>query len=116
MKRALAAIALSVTLTNSLWMPGRAMAANFYSGNQLLDYCTHKDTRPEHFCLGFIAGISDAIIAYTSSEVPTCIPDGATPNQIKDIVVRFLEEEPGTRDRAAVSLILVALAVEFPCE
>lgn len=97
-------------------MPDRAMAANFYSGNQLLDYCTRPDIRPEHFCLGFIAGISDAITAYTASEVPTCIPDSATPTQIKDIVVKFLHDEPGKRNVAAVSLILIALAVAFPCE
>lgn len=116
MKRALATTVLSVALAGAVWIPDRAMAANFYSGNQLLDYCTRPDITPEHFCLGFIAGISDAITAYTASEVPTCIPDSATPTQIKDIVVRFLQNEPTNRDRPAVSLILIALAVAFPCE
>jgi hypothetical protein len=42
------------------------------------------------------------------------IPDKMTQEQLTNVIVKYLNEHPERRDRAAVLLVLVALKQAFP--
>jgi hypothetical protein len=45
-----------------------------------------------------------------------CIPSEATLAQVRDVVIRYLQEHPEERHYAASSLSLRALVLAFPCK
>jgi hypothetical protein len=86
---------------------------NFYSGDALLSLCQASDS---NFCMGYIAGIADAVTSGPVSGWRACIPISATVEQVRDVVVGFLTAHPENRHFAALSLGAAALAGAFPCK
>jgi hypothetical protein len=90
-----------------------------YSGNDLLRDCTNdKAIKSLSFCLGFIAGTwSGAAIEgvdYHPGKPNFVIPSEADLPQLKDVVVKFLNEHPEERHLSAGVLVLLALKEAFP--
>ena len=86
---------------------------NFYSGDALLSLCQASDS---NFCMGYIAGIADAVTSGPVSGWRACVPISATVQQVRDVVVEYLTAHPENRHFAAVSLGAAALAGAFPCK
>lgn len=101
MKTLIAAALLAATTTAS---------AQFVSGNSL-----HKDLSgslgDRMFAMGFIAGISDAY-----DEDVFCLPPRTQLGQIRDVVTKFLIDNPKERHNPAGVLVLVSLMESFPCK
>jgi hypothetical protein len=93
----------------------------FENGNNILEACSQPyGTLPGGFCLGYIAGITDAAnvtqpIGETINGGTACVPAGVPVTQAKDVVMNFLRKHPEQRYLAAVDLIVRALAEAFPC-
>jgi hypothetical protein len=92
----------------------------FETGNDLYEKCsTAPNTLTQGFCLGYSAGISDAMsIKPALNPVNTysrCLSQNVTMGQIADVVEQYLQENPAKRHFAAIALIAEALANAFPC-
>ena len=104
---------LSIVLMLLLGSPARAAV---YSGNTLLDRCNDNENVSWGACLGYITAVSDVL---NGGDViagwKACNPKNVTPGQARDIVVRWLEENPKERHYSANSLVAIALSEAFPC-
>lgn len=97
---------------------GPALAAQpgdyFYDGNKL-----HEACQIDHgFCVGYVAGIVDSygyIASYSSGPLQFCLPHNATAQQVSDVAVKYLDDNPAQRHMTAALLVLAAVKQAFPC-
>ena len=90
-----------------------AMAhAEFMTGNQLHSKLNSTDVSERIQALGYIQGVFDA-----GQHFRHCAPDniGITAGQIKDIVLKYLNDRPALRNITADLLIIDALKQIWPC-
>lgn len=111
-----------------------ALHASTLDGNELLKSCRQYD-KPESaasapddtlslgFCLGYVAGVTNALLAEQATGnnkgggVHACFPqDGITNNQAALIVIKRLKDNPGMLHLPAGALVMWALAQDFPCK
>lgn len=98
-------------LVASLLAVSSVANATYYTGNELFNKLTSKDTIDKMFALGYIAGVHDAM-----EGVAVCAPQGVTLGQLNDVVLRKLRAIPEHRHNSADSLIFAALSEAFPCK
>lgn len=86
----------------------------FISGNKLLELCTQDDQLQ---CIGYVEGASDMLQTFDAfAKAKTlCMSDKVTARQEKDIVVKYLTDNPATRDQAAGGIVMIALNEAFGC-
>jgi Rap1a immunity proteins len=92
--------------------------ASTYSGNDLLRDCSDRNDGPSFsFCLGYINGLRDGVVfasvglgAKPSFEISEKVELG----QLKDVVVKYLNEHPEERHSRAAVLVQSALVRAFP--
>lgn len=73
------------------------------TGNTLHNRCLGKEgSLMEAWCVGYIQGVAE-------NSPHICPPSGATIGQSKDIVVKFLKEQPQERHPPATKVVVVAL-------
>jgi hypothetical protein len=95
-------------------LPASAETATaFYSGNALWNECSGDNAFQSGLCMGFVAGISDAM---SLAAIKACFPPGVTVGQTADVVKRFLGQHPERRHEAAAGLVAQALSEAFPCK
>jgi hypothetical protein len=63
------------------------------------------------YAMGFILGVHDV---YEDQII--CSGANVTGGQLRDIVRKFLENNPSERDLPAHLLVMIALGKAFPCE
>lgn len=85
----------------------------YYKGNDLHELCKDFPTECRIYVQGVVDGQLAAVMA-TSRDVAYCIPEASTPDQVKDVVFRYLEEHPERRHQMAGSLIANALSDAWP--
>jgi len=100
--------AIALLLTACLSVPAHA---GFMSGNMLLSNIQSEETYKRAYALGFILGVHDA---YEDQVI--CSGANVTGGQVRDIVKKFLENNPSERDMPAHLLVMIALVKAFPCE
>ena len=87
-------------------------AAQFYTGNDLLQYCQSKSRIEIGICHGIIAGGSDMMKALGAG----CqYRNQVTVGQLIDVVTKLLREQPKIRDLPASELVRLALQQSFSC-
>lgn len=87
----------------------------FETGNSLLDKCQSQMIVENGVCYGFLEGISDSLNrGRTDSNF--CIPKGVNAAQLKEIFVRFLQNNPNMRHFTAVSLASEIFKTNFNCK
>ena len=84
----------------------------FTNGNELLRDCEAEPGVNSGVCYGYIRGIADA----GSSNGQYCIPEGVKVIQVKEIVVKFLNENPKMLNSPNYSLVHEPLLASFPCK
>jgi hypothetical protein len=88
--------------------------------NELLRDCTHPS--PGSFtaglCLGYLKGAAEMsrLREKLPQLPPVCVPDAVTVGQLRNIVVRYLEEHPEELHYSSIVVLNNALAEAFPCE
>lgn len=127
------ALALSAACVLALTTEARAQNV---SGNQLYDVCSADLSEARGLCAGYHMGLVDGlsygaftVFASASSEgvsvqevntlvevtLGYCIPPSATNEQIQDVNLRYLEDNPALRHESARYLFTQAMAEAFPC-
>lgn len=54
--------------------------------------------------------------AHTRRTLLFCVPEGVTNDQIVDVVIDFLERNPGQRHQGSVNLVFTVFMEAFPCQ
>lgn len=88
--------------------------------NELLRDCTHPSpgTFTAGLCLGYLKGVAEMsrLREKLPKLPPVCVPDAVTVGQVRNIVVRYLEEHPEELHYSSIILVTNALDEAFPCE
>ncbi len=92
-----------------LMMPCVAYA-QYYSGNTLLEKMRSSDVSDRFLALGYIMGVSDM-----GQGVIHCSGQNVTAGQTRDVIRKYLEQNPQIRDISADTIASVALGQAWPC-
>jgi hypothetical protein len=93
------------------------VAAQGLTGNELFADCTESSRSPKYWlCSGYVRGIAEARQGSTAGTWRYCPPEGATQEQLMDVVVKYLRESPASRHKPAVLLVSLALIDAWPCK
>lgn len=84
--------------------------AGFDTGNELFSKMNDESQARRMYALGFVLGVHDMLEGDL-----VCAGDNVTAGQLRDIVKKFLTENPSMRNRPAVILSGIAMAQAFPC-
>ena len=90
----------------------QAQRVSKVDGNHLLTYCTAKATTP---CDAYLDGVGDGIEGEGRAKADACIPVTVTTAQLRDVVVKYLHNNPQTRQMKAGVLVTRAFSAAFPC-
>lgn len=113
MKQLLAGVVVAATLLPASAGITAESVTMFQNGNQLYDRCTEPN---REMCLGYVAGIFDALASGASiAGYSACMPSGTTVQQAVDVAMLFFTSHPEMRQYAAAGLVAQALADGFPC-
>jgi hypothetical protein len=83
--------------------------ATFFTGNELYSRMNGSDVQ-KLTALGYVLAIHDTFFG----EV-ICSPPAVTAGQMRDVVQKYLQENPTNRDMGAAVLSMIALGSAYPC-
>ena len=96
---------------------GKGHMAN---GSELLTFCAKSSGHTQSACLGYIAGVSDAIIndliRDKASPVKACIPKSMKAGDRAAVVIKWLSRHSNELRKPAATLVVRALSEAFPCQ
>jgi len=114
-------LALAVTVS-----PSKAQNRE-YTGNDWLEKCSADASKSESLankadswtnlgmCYGYLIAISD-IVSIIPESLRYCLAQGVTMDQVRQVTLKYLRENPGKTHEPFVSLVLDALREAFPCK
>ena len=95
------------------------------TGNTLFEQCTRERDSATYWyddatCTAYIQGFVEGATSFQElwpKERPKaiCLPAKATAGQIRDVVVKYLNQHPERRHLPAMMSILTATVAAFPC-
>ncbi len=89
-------------------------------GEALLKWCETEDEADMFLCMGYLAGVSDALeaISFTAGwgTSGVCRPRGTTLGKVRDEVIAWAKDNPRMQGRAGSVMVISALQDAFPCE
>jgi len=93
---------------------------DLYTGNFWLKQCTSKDASPQAACLGMVMAV-DSYGMLLSKESPGsqfvfCRPGQVKIGQMKDIAVKYMEDNPARQHLMFVGLVTEAMQKAYPCK
>ena len=116
------------------------VSAEALDGNRLYSACTSESPAEKIFCVGYIIGALEglkygafiAVSAYEAAHederttpefvdimadlyLGYCIPGNANNEQVSDVVISYLRDNPSDRHNTARALITEAFVKAFPC-
>ena len=108
-------IAASLALTP---MAARAQVVVPDNGNEILKNCRETDYFSQGLCYGYIRGISHTLDAWATANkvTPYCRPDKVTFQQLRDVVVSYVEAYPAKRTLPSALLVAQAESAAWPCQ
>ena len=118
--------ALVLTASPFIAIPARAGSAPVDSGNTILERCQGYDnnwnTYDGGFCMGFLFGTVNQAVNRNNPAAGRkmgppliCLPDGVTFEQMRKIVVRWLNNHRESLNKAGTYLVIQALQETYPC-
>jgi hypothetical protein len=111
------AFRLSAVIMLGVLLPAAPSLAAFRDGNGLLQLCTATIGAQMDFCYGYIDAVTDYLVVNNvMGDISACITTELDDGQLRDLVIRFLRQNPKLRRVAASELIARALAEAFPCQ
>ena len=85
------------------------------SGNVLKGACGSKNKHDQGICLGFAIAIAAVVGDEPYLGWRACIPEGVMRAQVRDVMVKHLDDHPEKLHHNADSLVARAFAEAFPC-
>lgn len=101
--------------------PTTVLASGFKTGNDLLTECEageppRSDSLNWGICMGYVTGAADALGFWSAVGTgKSCIPQGSQAGQMRDIVIKYLRDNPARRHFDAQALVFGALKEAFGC-
>jgi hypothetical protein len=106
------ALVLPLLLSSQAAAP--PLIPSFFTGASLYDICRRPNAGQ---CSMYVAGVLDGIFfASSQGGDPKLCPARITNRAAAEIATRYLEENPGMRERAAAVGVTQALATSLSCE
>lgn len=96
----------------SILAPASPTRAGFDTGNELYQFCTSKSNFDEGMCLGLVSGYYEGMLAGYDCQISPKVTRG----QMRDIVLKFLRENPQERHHPGSLLAARAYFVAFSCQ
>jgi hypothetical protein len=84
--------------------------AEFLTGNHLLSRMQSESAVDKAIATGYVMGVFD-----NGQNASHCASSNVSSGQARDVVKKFLEENPSVRDYTADILTVVALSKAWPC-
>ncbi|HWV13038.1 MAG TPA: Rap1a/Tai family immunity protein, partial [Sphingobium sp.] len=99
-------------------VPAHAQHFMFETGTTLLAKCRNKAPEYALACTAYIVGAVDGIKkdVFIGRAQPNCWPDMMRAEDVRRIVVAYIERYPDQRKAPASVLVSVALNGRYPCE
>ncbi len=118
MKLQLAAALLLSAVSSAAASPVAAQNFMFETGSTLLAKCRNKAPEYALACTAYIVGAVDGIKkdVFIGRALPNCWPDKMQAEEVRKIVVAYLQRYPDQRNAPASVLVSVALNGHYPCE
>jgi hypothetical protein len=104
----------SILLLLHLVLVGQSstVIAGFESGNELSkELEPSAETYARGFALGYVVGVTDTLVNLKY----ICLPKGVAAGQVKDVVKKYLDENPLELHRGAELLVFKALSPTWGC-
>jgi hypothetical protein len=92
-------------------LPSIAHAEYFDTGDDLWNLCTDNAPGHNYLCVGMSTAYFDMMLA-AGYRCATPVVERA---KVRDAVVKYLENNPGTRSRPASELAMTSLTAAFQC-
>jgi hypothetical protein len=92
-----------------MFIPAVAHSA-FLTGNGLLQRFESTEVTDRLLGLGYVMGVSDA-----QQGKYHCSGAHVTAGQTRDVVLKYMKDNPQNRDLSADLLVTVSLGIAFPC-
>jgi hypothetical protein len=89
-----------------------AIAAAPATGNEFLIMCNTEEPIRRVFCAGYVSGIAGML----SDQRLICVPSNVTAGQMKQVALKFLQDNPQIAHHPPASLISFALIKAFACK
>jgi hypothetical protein len=93
--------------------PAAAQRVSKVDGNKLMSLCRSSDIKG---CDGYVAGVADALAEVREDAHVACIPARVTNEQLRDVVLKYLHDEPQYRQLPGGHLAVHAFAKAWPCK
>jgi hypothetical protein len=85
--------------------------AEFDTGNDVWNVCTDNAAGHTYLCVGMTTAYFDMMLA-TGYQ---CASPAADRVQVRDVVLKYLSDNPGIRDKPASQLAMTSLTTAFQC-
>lgn len=88
------------------------------TGNQFIKLCNESPRYDEGECFAYILGTYHGFtIAESLHDVEplTCVPSTVTVDQLSEVVIKYLRNNPQNRHLPARGLVMIAIRNAFPC-
>ena len=106
-------MALTFALTVVSTQP--SAGGSWISGNTMKATCHSESLANQGICLGFATAIAGVLDDQSIQGWRACIPSGVTRGQLRDVMVKFLDDRPEALHFSAESLAAHAFEIAFPC-
>lgn len=107
----MSALRLTLALATGLALSSAPARAEWMSGNELHDTCSSGTAVDKALCLSYVMGVLDGS---RFLDQPLKTPTGATGGQVRDVVAKYLEDHPETREQPARTLVKSAVVEAWP--
>ncbi len=94
-----------------LVFPSLAQAKYFDTGGDLWNVCTDNAPGHDYLCLGMATAYFDMMVA-TGYQ---CVAQASERTQVRDVVIKYLADNPGMRTMPASELAITSFATAFLC-
>ncbi len=111
MRHALLAAGLAAFVLNAGL--AQAQRVSNVDGRKLMAACT---ARQASACDAYLDGFADAIAQGGRSHALACVPRAATGTELRDVVLKWLRENPQAQSQKAGQIAGSALAKAYPCQ
>lgn len=95
----------------ALWLLAAPLRAEWMSGAQLEETCTASAPVDRAMCLSYVMGVLDGM---RGMERPPRVPDDVSAGQVRDVVVRYLAENPARGPLQGREVVRAAVAAQWP--
>ena len=89
----------------------------FFRANQLYSLCNSEVKFDNAFCEGYIIGVNDSVFSgHLNNAIQVCYPEGVTIEQLRLVLVKYMETVPEKLHFVAEGIVAEGLAAVFQCQ